>query len=257
MKPDQLPLAMRWPQQQRFDGYLIGDNGAAVDLLQRAANATDAVWVFLNGAPASGKTHLLIAACAEAGEHGRSAQYISLRNLPQRIDTTDAVRAAQDELPRAIRASHEELPRALRALGGSDLLAIDDLDAIAGNRAAEHALFDLYNRCKVEKETMLFGAAQAPAQLGLTLPDLVSRLAACTQVILKPLDEDGRRAVLVQRAVARGLTLDAAVLDWLFAHHARDLRSLTALLEHIDKAALAAQRRVTVPFLRNLLGADS
>lgn len=242
MKPDQLPLAMRWPQQQRFDSYLIGANGAAVDLLQRAANAADATWVFLNGAPASGKTHLLIAACAATGEHGRSAQYISLRDLPQRIDATNAARAAQDELPRAI-----------RTLGGSDLLAIDDLDAIAGNRAAEHALFDLYNRCKVEKETMLFGAAQAPAQLGITLPDLVSRLAACTQVVLKPLDEDGRRAVLVQRAAARGLTLDGTVLDWLFAHHARDLRSLTALFERIDKAALAAQRRITVPFLRNLL----
>jgi len=99
MKPDQLPLAMRWPQQQRFDSYLVGDNGAAVDLLQRAANATDAAWVFLNGAPASGKTHLLIAACAATGERGRSAQYISLRNLPQRIDATSAVRAAQDELP--------------------------------------------------------------------------------------------------------------------------------------------------------------
>src|SRR5579863_3727288 len=201
MKPDQLPLAMRWPQQQRFDSYLVGDNGAAVDLLQRAANATDAAWVFLNGAPASGKTHLLIAACAAAGEHARSAQYISLRNLPQRIDATSAVRAAQHELPRAI-----------RALGGSDVLAIDDLDAIAGNRAAEHALFDLYNRCKVEKSTLLFGAAQAPVQIGITLPDLVSRLAACTQVVLKPLGEDGRRAVLVQRAAARGLTLDGTVL---------------------------------------------
>jgi DnaA family protein len=240
MKPDQLPLAIRWPQQQRFDGYLSADNGAAVDLLQRAARDADAAWVFLSGAPASGKTHLLIAACVAAGEQGRSAQYICLRNVPQRAVATGAAPG--------------DLAHAIRALGGSDLLAIDDLDAIAGNRAAEHALFDLYNRCKVEKSTLAFSGAQAPAQVGIALPDLVSRLAACVQVVVKPLDEGERRVVLAQRAAARGLTLDASVLDWLFAHHARDLRSLTALFERIDKAALAAQRRVTVPFLRKLLG---
>jgi DnaA family protein len=233
MKPDQLPLAIRWPAHQRFDSYLTDAGDPAVDMLRHAAAEQAATWIYLNGAAASGKTHLLIAACAVAGEHSRSAQYISLRNVPARSDIGSAI----------------------RALGGNDLLAIDDVDAIGGNRSAEHALFDLYNRCKVEKCTLLFAAAQAPAQIGVDLPDLVSRLAACTQIVLKPLDEAGRRLVLAQRAQARGLTFDDAVLDWLFAHHARDLRSLTALFERIDKAALAAQRRITVPFLRNLLGA--
>jgi DnaA-homolog protein len=232
MKPDQLPLAIRWPAYQRFDSFLIEAGDPALDMLRSAATAPAANWIYLNGAVASGKTHLLIAACAVAGEYGRSAQYISLRNMPARSDIGSTI----------------------RELGGNDLLAIDDVDAIAGNRGAEHALFDLYNSCKVEKCTLLFAAAQAPAQIGVDLPDLVSRLAACTQIVLKPLDEAGRRSVLAQRAQARGLTFDEAVLDWLFAHHARDLRSLTELFERVDKAALAAQRRITVPFLRNLLG---
>jgi DnaA-homolog protein len=231
----QLPLAIRWPAQQGFDDYLTGDNGAAVHLLRAAADEAHADWVFISGTTASGKTHLLIAACAAASEQGRRAQYISLALIPQDSAPADAI----------------------RALGGSDLLAIDDLDAIVGQASAEHALFDLYNRCKVEKSTLLFAARQPPAQAGLGLPDLVSRLSACAQAVLKPLDEDGRREVLIQRATARGLTLDAAVLDWLFVHHARDLRSLTELFERIDKAALAAQRRVTLPFLRGLLGTSN
>jgi DnaA family protein len=224
----QLPLALRWPAQQRFDTFVTGDNAAALALVRTAAlDATG--WIFLAGAPASGKTHLLLAACAAAGAHERAAQYLSLTRMP-------ADRAA-----------------AIRAVGGSDLLALDDVQAIAGDASAEHALFDLYNRCKMEKCTLLFAADAPPAQLGVGLPDLVSRLSSCTQALLKPLDDAARRSAVQQRAQARGLVLDDAVLDWLFAHTARDLGSLTALLERIDRAALAAQRRVTVPFVRKLL----
>ena len=248
MRPGQLPLAMRWPPQQRFASYRAGDNGAALDLLQRAASEADATWVFLNGAAASGKTHLLIATCAAADPLGRSAQYISLRALPQRGLPQPA---ASDEATN--RAAQDHAASAIRALGGSDLLAIDDLDAIAGNRAAEHALFDLYNRCKVDKSTLLFAAAQAPAQIGITLPDLVSRLSSCAQAVLKPLSDEGRREVLRERGASRGIVLDDAALDWLFARVQRDLGSLTALLDRLDRESLAAKRRVTVPFLRSLL----
>ena len=100
---------------------------------------------------------------------------------------------------------------------------------------------------------MLFSASAQPAQIGIGLPDLVSRLSACTQARLTPLDDAQRRDWLRARAGTRGLILDDGVLDWLFAHHARDLSSLAELLERMDRAALAAQRRVTVPFLRDLL----
>ena len=230
MKPDQLPLAMRWPAQQRFDTFFAGDNGATLDLVQRAATDAAAPWVFVSGAAASGKTHLLIAACAAATAAGRRAQYLSLRNLSGGA------------------------PDSIRALGGSDLLALDDLDAITGRREAEHALFDLYNRGKAETYTFLFAASRAPAQLGIGLPDLVSRLSACAQAPLKPLDDAARSEVLRERAAARGIELDDAALAWLFARTQRDLGSLTALLDRLDRESLAAKRRVTIPFLRQVLG---
>lgn len=234
----QLPLALRWPAQQRFDTYVCGDNAVALGLLREAAQSSQAPWVFVTGASGGGKTHLLIAACAEADAHGRSAQYLALR----RARDGAAVQA--------------DIATALRALGGSDVLALDDVDAIAGDAAAEHALFDLYNRCRVEKITMLFAATASPAQLGVGLPDLVSRLSACAQASLRPLADDERREALRQRAQARGLMLDDAVLDWLFARTQRDLGSLTALLDRLDRESLAAQRRITVPFLRQLLESD-
>jgi DnaA family protein len=228
----QLPLALRWPAQQRFESYVPGGNSVALALLHDAVDSAAAPWVFLGGGAGCGKTHLLIAACAQADAGGRSAQYLSLRRL---------------------RAAHQDVAGALRAFGGSDLLALDDIDALAGDAAAEHALFDLYNRYKVDKSTMLFSATAAPGQIGIVLPDLVSRLSACAQGVLKPLSDADRREALRQRALARGLALDDGVLDWLFARTQRDLGSLTALLDRLDRESLAAQRRITVPFLRQLL----
>ncbi|HEY7871800.1 MAG TPA: DnaA regulatory inactivator Hda [Rudaea sp.] len=236
----QLPLLLRWPAQQRFETFVPGANGAALALLREAATSATAPWVFAAGPAGSGKTHLLIAACAAATQAGRSAQYLSLARLADRGEAVRSASAASAD--------------AIRSFGGSDVLALDDIDAIAGDAAAEHALFDLYNRCKMDKSTLLFSATAAPAQIGIALPDLVSRLSACAQARLTPLDDAARRDWLRARAQVRGLILDDSVLDWLFAHHARDLSSLADLLERVDRAALAAQRRVTVPFLRGLLG---
>src|SRR5690606_31051339 len=104
----QLPLDLRWPARQRFDTFVAGDNALAVASMQRAAGGTDREWLYLCGPPASGKTHLLMASCAAASLAGRSAQYVALASVPE---------------PRA---------DAIRALGGSELLALDELDAIAG-----------------------------------------------------------------------------------------------------------------------------
>jgi DnaA family protein len=99
----------------------------------------------------------------------------------------------------------------------------------------------------------MYAARGNPAALGLALPDLVTRLGQCVRLALEPLDDAGRREVLRQRGARRGLELDDAVLDYLLRRVDRDLGSLTKLLERIDRASLAAQRRVTIPFLRTLL----
>jgi DnaA family protein len=231
---NQLPLALRWPTHQRFGGFKVSENGVAVDALRRAACEDMSETLYVAGPFGSGRTHLLIATCAAAGESGRSAQYLPLAPL----------RGA-------------DAPASIRAFGGSDLLALDDVDAIAGDKTAEVALFDLYNRCRAEGSTLVFAGTAAPSQLGLTLPDLVSRLSASTQIILKPLAETERRDLLRERAASRGIEIDDSVIDWLFAREKRDLASLFSVLDRIDSASLAAQRRVTVPFLRQLLETGS
>jgi len=227
----QLPLGLRWPSHQRLDTYLAGANGAALESVRTLALGESGAWLYLHGARGSGKTHLLIGACRLALEIGRNARYLPLASLS------------------------ESRAEAIASFGAeqSDLLAIDDVQAIAGDRDTERALFDLYNRARESRATLLLAANAAPAQLGVQLPDLISRLSACTQFALQPLDETGRRAVLRSRAQQRGLQIDDNVLDWLFARQPRDLTALMELFERLDHAALAAQRRITIPFLREML----
>ena len=224
----QLPLGLRWPRRQRFEHFHAGANAAALAAVQALAVQPDAPWVYLSGAVGSGKSHLLMAACQAAHEAGRTVQYLPMKNL------------------------HEHF-MALRGVAGSQLIAIDDVDALAGERDAEHALFDLYNRARAEGTALIFTAQTVPAQLNLSLPDLRSRLGACTQFPLKPLEDGERREVLRRQAALRGIDLDDTVLDWLFARYARDLGALLDLLDRLDQASLAAQRRITVPFLRAFL----
>ena len=227
----QLPLALRWPRRQRFEHFHAGVNAAALGSVRVLAVEPGAPWIYLHGASGSGRTHLLLAACQAATAAGRRAQY----------------------LPLATMSDHAA---ALRGVAGSELLALDDVGAIAGDHESEHALFDLYNRTWAEGAALLFAADAAPAQLGIELPDLRSRLGACTQFVLRPLDDDERRDVLRTRAAERGIELEDNVLDWLFARYARDLGALLDLLDRLDQASLAAQRRITIPFLREVLRTD-
>lgn len=227
MSTPQLPLALRTPPDQRFDAF--HGQAAARDAVHAAARGASADWLLLSGPAGSGKSHLMLAACAEAAALGRRAAYLALPAFAGRLDD------------------------ALAAQEGADLVCLDGLEAIAGDRGEEEALFHFHNRARASGAVVVYAARANPAALGLVLPDLVTRLGQCVRVVLEPLDEAGRREVLRQRAGRRGLELDEPVLDYLLRRVDRDLASLTALLDRLDKASLAAQRRITIPFLRTQL----
>ena len=235
----QLPLALRYPPDQRLDTFVAAPGGALAQLraLAQAGGAGDPAherpdWILLAGPAGVGKTHLALAVCAAADAAGRRAVYLPLKAAAGRLRT------------------------ALDALEGSDVAALDGLDAIAGHRDDEVALFDFHNRARSAGLAVLYAAQASLDTLPLGLPDLRSRLAQCTRIILSPLDDEGRLTVLRERAHRRGLSLDEAALDWLLRRVGRDLAGLTALLDQLDRASLAAQRRITVPFLRKVLAAD-
>ena len=231
MSVPQLPLALRYPPDQRLESFIGAPDGALAQL-RAAATGGSRDWVYLVGPAGSGKTHLALAVCAAAEQAGRGSAYLPLQ------------------------AAAGRLGDALEALEGRDVVALDGLDAIAGLRGDEVALFDFHNRARAAGVTLLYTASAAPDALGLVLPDLRSRLSQCGRIMLDALDDDGRGAVLRERAIRRGLALDQAAIDWLLTRTGRDLGGLVVLLDRLDRESLAAKRRITVPFLRKVLDAS-
>lgn len=227
----QLPLALRAPPDQRFDRFVDAPAGL-LEQLRALAEGAPGQSVYLCGPHSSGKTHLLLAACADAEAAGRRAVYLGLRDLRGKA-------------------------RAVLQAVTADLVALDDLEAVVGEREDALALFDLYNAQQASGSGLLLAASDSPDALPVALPDLRSRLAQCTRWTLPTLDDGGRVRMLRLRAAARGLEFDDAALDWMLRRCSRDPGSLAALFEQLDRASLAEKRgRLTVPFLRQVLEAQ-
>jgi len=220
----QLPLSVRLQDRAVFGSFLPGANvqalAAARDL---AAGSTPLL--YLHGQSGAGRSHLLQAICATAAGAG----YFPLAQLRQ---MGESVLDGVAQLP---------------------VVALDDLHLVAGEADWERRLFNLYNECR-HAGTRLAVAAAVPAQdLPLALPDLASRLSAMPHYALRPLDEMQQREALQLRAAQRGIELPPETLLYLQRHFPRDMGSLNRLLDQLDLASLEEQRRVTLPFIREVL----
>lgn len=224
MKGEQLPLSVQLRQTPELDNFFVGPNADAVQALRDLAGKTSGA-ILLFGAERSGKTHLL-QATARAGVR---AIYLPLRTL---------------------------LPSGVEGLAGAvlrDPICIDDVETVCGREAWELALLRLLDDARAHHARLLLSATAAPTRLPLCLPDLRTRLEASAVIGLKPLRDSDRRALLLMSASRRGLEISDEVIAWLLNRCARDAGSLLTALEELDRAALSAQRRLTVPFLQQTL----
>ncbi len=226
----QLPLGISLAPGAAFDAYFPGPNGLAVDVLHAMAAGRGEPQVFVAAAGGLGKSHLLQAACHAAGGRGTRVAYLPLGATP------------------AFR------PEALEGLEQLALVALDGVDAVLPDPAWERALFALINAARDAGTQLLFAARRPPAELALELPDLGSRLAWGPVLALEPLSDEQKRAALAQRAAALGLDLPAAVGEYLLRHYPRDLAGQLERLAELDRASLATGRRLTVPFVKEVLG---
>ena len=224
----QLALGISLAPGATFESYFRGPNGLAVELLQAMARGDGERHAFLAAAPGLGKSHLLQATCRLAADTGRVA-YLPL----------DGALAGR--------------PEVLEGLESLGLVCIDSLEAVAGHADWEHGLFALVNEARSTGTRLLFAARRVPGDLGLALPDLVSRLAWGPVVQLGALDDDAKRGALAARAQTLGLELPAAVADYLVRHYPRDLAGQLERLAQLDRASLAHGRRLTVPFVKEIL----
>jgi DnaA family protein len=226
----QLPLSLGLKDSAVFDNYWPGFNGEATTYLQQIGSGSWQPVVYLWGATGTGKSHLLQAVCHHAGRDGAAAIYLPLV-LVERFSC-----------------------EALQGVENVGRVCIDDLQVVAGRRDWEDALSRLIDRIHTVRGGLVLTGHVPPVELGLQTPQLLSRLAGALILALKPLDDAGKLQALQLRATCRGLDLGTEAGVYLVRHYGQDMTDLFAALEILDQASLAAQRRITIPFVRNVLG---
>lgn len=215
----QLLLDLRPAQPPSFDNFIVGENDELVTRLKLLAEPGCFDALYLWGGTGSGKTHLLSAAAAYA-----------LRRRP--VLLVEAPSAAQLTAPP----------------GG--LLIIDAVDRLDAN--AQVALFRILNTARLIGLGLLFAGRQPPLKLALR-EDLRTRLGQMLIYEIKTLNDEQKAAALRRHAIERGLRVDDNLVRYLLAHGRRDLPSLMAVLDHLDRATLERKQHATLPLLKEIL----
>lgn len=225
----QLALAIQLNNEATLTDFCWGSNQLLEQQIKNCLAGTGERQLYLWGLIGCGKSHLLQACCQAMPD--ATSIYLPLPLLK------------------------EWGPESLDNLSEQTLIAIDDIDAIAGDKIWEEALFHLYNRVRDNGRTLLLMSSRnSLSNLNIQLADLKSRIAWGIVAQLNELDDELKIKTLQQYASKRGFELPTSVGQFLINRCARNMHDLQNILDSLDKASLAAQRKITVPFVKATLG---
>ena len=233
MSQQQLSLGVSLRDEATFDNFFIAaqsNNAATVAALKQQLQPNGEAFIFCWGAPGSGLTHLLQASCHTASELGLTSQYLPL---------SDLVGYQPDSLLEGIEAQH--------------LICLDDLQCVVGYPDWEQTLFNLLNRIRDNGGRLLMSADASPLQLAVDRDDLRSRFAWGATFHVESLEDEGKKSALKLRAKERGMDLNDEVANYILNRAPRDMTDLFDILNLLDELSLAAQRRLTIPFVKQVL----
>lgn len=224
----QLSLGVSLQDDLHFDNFLAGQNSAVLAQLRQLFTLQESTFnfIYLWGREDTGKTHLLKAVDKQAKEAAKSHHYLDLAE-----------------------ATNAEVLSTI----SSDVVCIDNLQAVAGQPLWEENLFHLFNRIREQHGLLVFSALSGPTHLGILLPDLLSRLSWGLTYHLQALQDDEKRLAFKLRARQRGMDVPDEVARYILHRSPRRLSGLFALLDLLDDASLKEQRKLTIPFVRQAI----
>ncbi|HSG97048.1 MAG TPA: DnaA regulatory inactivator Hda [Woeseiaceae bacterium] len=223
----QLALPLQLADHAVFESFHAHGNETLVATLRSLSSGAAAEGCWLFGPKATGKTHLLQAVCDKVGDR---SVYLPCEMLG----------------PMG--------PGVLEGFAHRALVCIDDIDRVSGEAEWEVALFGLCNELQDNGGQLVIAAGTAPRKCGFKLADLESRMSRLPVFQLQALDDEHRAAALQLRAGHRGLELPDDTAAYLLRRSRRDMASLYELLDRLDFEALRAKRRLTIPFVREVIG---
>ncbi len=232
MMATQHPLQFDYDTPYNFSSFYEGSNQELIQQLQKCATGNGEQQIFFWGNKGQGKSHLLQACCYSAHQEQRSYFYLPLdaNNLPS--------------------------PKILEDLEKIQLVCIDNIEIISGNKEWELAFFKFYNQHRDLQNQLIMSASKSISALNFLLPDLKTRLSWGLCLKINAFNDEQRIAALTKKAKTMGLEFTPRTANYLLTRCVRDLPSLWNFLDKIDHATLAEQRRPTIPLIRQILQQD-
>ncbi len=228
--PAQLSLPLYLPDDETFASFYPGENLSLLAALRSMLTEEHGSYLYFWSRKGGGRSHLMHAACAELSSRGEAAGYVPLDKRTWFV------------------------PEVMDGMEQLALVTIDNIECIAGDQPWEMAIFNLYNRIQETGRTRLIISGNCPPrQLKLNLPDLASRLDWGQIYRLQPLSDEEKGAALQLRARLRGFELPEDVSRFLLKRLERDMRTLSQTLDQLDHASISAQRKLTIPFVKEIL----
>jgi DnaA family protein len=225
----QIPLHVSFREDAVFEDYLPGENALAVGTLRHVLAKLDDHLVYLWGAPGVGVSHLLQAAIHDVQSQGLNAVFLPLSEcLDYGVEALDG-------------------------LDQCDAVGLDDIDLISGHDKWQEALFHFYNRMRDSGKLILVGGRSSPLHSQFSLADLKSRLSSGLTLKLVSMTDEERVDWLVWKGRRRGLVIEKDVAEFLINRHNQNMSELVATFDVLDSASLAEKRRITIPFLKQVL----
>lgn len=216
-----------------FATFVAKHNEQAFAYLQSldARNTDTLHQACLCGSSASGKTHLLQAVCHAAQQRSESSIYLPMRSLIADYDSS-----------------------LLDGLEMIDVVCIDDIDVIAGQKVWEEVLFNLINHMRARLGACLITSAlSSPRNIHFLLPDLSSRLMWGGVYDLNGLPDADKIEAIRLRMRFLGNEIDDKVVTWLLNHCSRDMADIMQALNELNRVSLLERRKITVQFANALL----
>ena len=211
-----------------FESFYPGHNLEIYQALQ--ANVQKSLWI--SGVQSSGKTHLLQATFQRCIRLSKSSLYIPMREFDQFS------------------------PEILDDLEQLHLICIDDIEFILGNQAWERKLLDLYERIQTTDTHLVVASHDSPKGINFFLPDLASRFSMSLIHQLEMLSETEILSAIQMHAEVRGFNLPKESVNYLLKRVERNVGSLIDIIEILDYESLSKQRKLTIPFIKNILNID-
>lgn len=217
----QLLLDLRLNQPPSLDNFIVGENDELLSRLRTLTSSSCFDAIYLWGPTGCGKSHLLNAAAS-----------LALRRRPV-----------------LLLADHRPTSADFQAPPGG-LLIVDDVDML--DEGAQITLFRIFNTARLIGLGLLLAGHKPPVKLKLR-EDLRTRIGQTLIYEVKTLNDEQKAAALRRHALERGLKVDDGLVRYLLSHGRRDLPSLMAVLDQLDRATLERQRPATLPLLKEAL----